>query len=623
MTSASRFGSRVRAPELRGRGWLNTGGRPLSLADLRGRIVLLDFWTFCCINCLHVLDELRPVEERYADVLVVIGVHSPKFEHEKDPAALAAAVERYDVRHPVLDDPQMATWEQYAARAWPTLCVVDPEGYLVATMAGEGHAAGLAALLDELIEEHAAKGTLHRGEGPFVPPPAPAGDLRFPGKAIISPGGFLVSSSAGHEIVELAPDGVTVVRRIGSGRRGRADGAAAVAEFNEPQGLYLLPPHVAEIAGYDLVVADTVNHLLRGVRLADGEVLTVAGTGKPWRSTRDVHPHDALAADLSSPWDLAWFDDRLIVAMAGIHQLWWFDPVKRTAGVYAGTTVEALRDGPLAEAWLAQPSGLSARDDRLWVVDSESSALRFVADGAIHTAVGQGLFDFGHVDGPATEALLQHPLGVLALPDGAVLVADTYNGAVRRYTGGVVNTIAAGLAEPSDLVLTPDGDVVVVESAAHRLSRLAPGAVSGAAVAAGAAATGSAGAAAATRGRYRTERPVILLAPGEVALEVIFTPAPGQKLDDSFGIPTRLEVSASPAELLVEGAGVGTELSRTLRVAGDVAEGVIQVTAQAATCDADAEHAACHLTRQDWAVPVRITPEGAPRLPLILRGRDA
>jgi len=623
MTSASRFGSRVRAPELRGRGWLNTGGRPLSLADLRGRIVLLDFWTFCCINCLHVLDELRPVEERYADVLVVIGVHSPKFEHEKDPAALAAAVERYDVRHPVLDDPQMATWEQYAARAWPTLCVVDPEGYLVATMAGEGHAAGLAALLDELIEEHAAKGTLHRGEGPFVPPPAPAGDLRFPGKAIISPEGFLVSSSAAHEIVELAPDGVTVVRRIGSGRRGRADGAAAVAEFNEPQGLYLLPPHVAEIAGYDLVVADTVNHLLRGVRLADGEVLTVAGTGKPWRSTRDVHPHDALAADLSSPWDLAWFDDRLIVAMAGIHQLWWFDPVKRTAGVYAGTTVEALRDGPLAEAWLAQPSGLSARDDRLWVVDSESSALRFVADGAIHTAVGQGLFDFGHVDGPATEALLQHPLGVLALPDGAVLVADTYNGAVRRYTGGVVNTIAAGLAEPSDLVLTPDGDVVVVESAAHRLSRLAPGAVSGAAVAAGAAATGSAGAAAATRGRYRTERPVILLAPGEVALEVIFTPAPGQKLDDSFGIPTRLEVSASPAELLVEGAGVGTELSRTLRVAGDVAEGVIQVTAQAATCDADSEHAACHLTRQDWAVPVRITPEGAPRLPLILRGRDA
>src|SRR5207253_498147 len=140
------------------------------------------------------------------------------------------------------------------------------------------------------------------------------------GKAIVSPDGFLVSSSAGHQVVELAPDGTGVLRRIGSGRRGRADGAAEVAEFNEPQGLFLLPPHVAEIAGYDLVVADTANHLLRGVRLADGAVSTVAGSGRPWRSTVDSHAHDARAADLSSPWDLAWYDDRLVIAMAGIHQ---------------------------------------------------------------------------------------------------------------------------------------------------------------------------------------------------------------------------------------------------------------------------------------------------------------
>src|SRR5256885_1067629 len=433
MTSSPPLGPRVRAPELQGRGWLNTGGKALTLADLRGKIILLDFWTFCCVNCLHVLDELRPLEERYDDVLIVIGVHSPKFEHEKDPEALAAAVERYGVRHPVLDDPQLIMWDRYAARAWPTLCVVDPEGYVVATMAGEGHAAGLAALVDELIEVHSAKGTLRRGAGPVPAPPVPqAGDLRYPGKAIVSPDGFLVSSSAGHRIVEVSTDGGTVLRRIGTGRRGRTDGPADVAEFSEPQGLCLLPPPVAEVTGYDLVVADTVNHLLRGVRLADGEVSTVAGTGRhtttDGRGATDAHAHDALAADLSSPWDLAWYDDRLIIAMAGIHQLWWFDPVKRTVGVYAGTTVEALRDGPLAEAWMAQPSGLSALGDRLWVVDSESSALRFVTGGAIHTAVGQGLFDFGLVDGPATEALFQHPLGVLALPDGPVPVADTYNG---------------------------------------------------------------------------------------------------------------------------------------------------------------------------------------------------
>jgi hypothetical protein len=351
------------------------------------------------------------------------------------------------------------------------------------------------------------------------------------------------------------------------------------------------------------------------VRLGSGAVVTMAGSGRPWRSGVDLHPHDALTADLSSPWDVAWFDGRVIVAMAGIHQLWWFDPVKRTVGVYAGTTVEALRDGPLAQAWFAQPSGLSVGgepgEERLWVADSESSALRYVRDGQVHTVVGRGLFDFGHVDGPAAHALMQHPLGVLAMPDGSVLVADTYNGAVRRYTAGEdgvsgeLTTVATGLAEPSDLVLAPDGRVVVVESAAHRLVGLAPGAVGGRA----------------TGGRMRTERPASVLAPGDVTLDVIFTPAPGQRLDASFGPPLRLEVSASPPELLESGGGVTAELRRELRLRpGD---GVLQVVAQAATCDADADFPACHLTRQDWGVPIRVVDGGESRLPLVLRGLDA
>ena len=396
---------RVRAPELRGRGWLNTGGRPLRLAELRGKIVLLDFWTFCCINCLHVLDELRPLEERYGDVLVTIGVHSPKFEHEKDPEALAAAVERYEVRHPVLDDPELEMWRQYTARAWPTLCLIDPEGYVVATMAGEGHASGLARTIEALIAEHAERGTLHRGDGPFVPPPPPDTDLRFPGKAVVSPaGGYLVTSSAQHQVVELDAE-LRVLRRFGSGARGRADGGPDEAQFAEPQGLCLLPTEVAGSAGYDLLVADTVNHLLRGVRLSDGRVRTVAGTGRPWR--RAASTVDGLSVDMSSPWDLAWYQGRIIVAMAGIHQLWWFDPGSGQTGVFAGTTVEALRDGPLADAWMAQPSGLSTVDGkRLWVADSESSALRFVEDDQLFTAVGQGLFDFGMVDGAGVHALM-------------------------------------------------------------------------------------------------------------------------------------------------------------------------------------------------------------------------
>jgi thiol-disulfide isomerase/thioredoxin len=603
--------TRVRAPELHGRGWLNTGGRVLKLADLRGKIVLLDFWTFCCINCLHVLDELRPVEEKYSDVLVTIGVHSPKFEHERDPAALAAAVERYGVTHPVLDDPDLRMWDQYAAKAWPTLCVVDPEGYVVASMAGEGHAHGLEQLIDELIQLHTSKGTLHRGDGPFVAPAVAATLLRFPGKAIAGPAGTLfVSDSARHSVVELSDDGGSMLRRIGSGERGHIDGPAGTARFSEPGGLCLVPQRIRDEVGYDLVVADTVNHVLRGVDLATGTVSTVAGTGRQWRSTVDFDPHDAATVDLSSPWDLAWYEEKVIVAMAGIHQLWWFDPVRRTAGMYAGTTVEALRDGALDQVWMAQPSGLSVSADgrTLWVADSESSALRQIRDGVMRTVVGQGLFDFGHMDGPAGQALFQHPLGVLAMSDGSVLVADTYNGAVRRYdpTTDMVSTLASGLAEPSDLVARPDGSVLIVESAAHRLTPL----------------TEEAEHSAVAGSRLRTERPPSYLTPGEVRLDVIFTPAPGQKLDESFGPATRLEVSASPPELLMTGAGVSTGLSRRLVLSADVERGVLQVVAQAATCDAAAEHPACHLTRQDWGVPIIVRADGAGRLPLILRGLD-
>ena len=601
MTSTPVRRPRVRAPELTGRGWLNTGGRDLSLADLRGKVVLLDFWTFCCINCLHVLDELRPLEEAYADVLVTVGVHSPKFEHEADPAALAAAVERYGVHHPVLDDPELVTWQQYAVRAWPTLVLVDPEGYVVAQHSGEGHAHAMTALVGELVREHEAKGTLHRGDGPYVAPPPPATALRFPGKALALAGGtLLVSDSGHHSLVELAADGESVLRRIGTGERGLADGAPDAARFSEPQGLCLLPAEVRDQVGYDVVVADTVNHALRGVRLADGVVTTVAGTGRQWMQGSGTE-------DLSSPWDVAWFGGRVVVAMAGIHQLWSFDPVTGEVAVLAGTTNEGLLDGPAADAWFAQTSGLAAAGDRLWLVDSETSSLRHLADGVVATDVGTGLFDFGHVDGPAGSALLQHPLGVTALPDGSVAVSDTYNGAVRRFdpASGQVSTLLTGLAEPSAAVLV-DGDLVVVESAAHRLTRVRL--PDEALVVDGAA--------------RRTHRPVTEVAPGEVDLEVVFTPPAGQKLDERYGPATRLVVTSTPPGLLREGEGRGEGLTRRLVLDAHVGDGVLHVAAMAASCDdaADVEFPACHVHQQDWGVPVRLV-EGAPaELRLFLAG---
>ncbi|MDX6301033.1 MAG: hypothetical protein QOF53_2247 [Nocardioidaceae bacterium] len=588
---------RVRAPELRGRGWLNTGGRDLSLADFRGRFLLLDFWAFCCVNCLHVLDELRPLEEKYDGELVVVGVHSPKFVHEADAAALAAAVERYQVGHPVLDDPDLVTWQAYTARAWPTLVLVDPEGYVVAQYAGEGHAHAIAALVDDLRDDHLARGTLQPGDSPYVPPVPQAGDLSFPAKAIALAGlGFLVADAGHHSLVELAADGETVVRRIGSGSRGLLDGGPAEARFNEPNGLCRLPDDVAAEVGYDVVVADTVNHALRGVRLEDGLVTTLAGNGRQ-------HVQQDGTETLSSPWDVAWWQDRVWVAMAGIHQLWTFDPRTGVSEVAAGTGNEGLLDGTPHEAWLAQTSGLLPDGERLWLADSETSSLRYVDRFGMHTAVGTGLFDFGWRDGPADQALLQHPLGVTALPDGSVAVCDTYNGAVRRFADGQLTTLASGLAEPSDAVL--DGDhLVVVESAAHRLTRVPLGRlvrVDGFS--------------------HTTQRPVTEVAGGELELVVSFQPPPGQKVDDRFGPPSQLLVTATPPALLKDGDGRGTELTRTLRVDPSVGDGVLHVAARAASCDDHGgEGAACHMHQQDWGIPVRVVDGGTSRLLLPLSG---
>lgn len=588
---------RVRAPQLRGRRWLNTGGIE---PDLRGKIVLLDFWTFCCVNCLHVLDELRALEEEFADVLVVVGVHSPKFAHEGDPAAVEAAVERYGVHHPVLDDPDLRMWDAYAARAWPTLAVIDPEGYVVAQMAGEGHAHGLAVLVRELVEKFGD--TLRRGESPYVAPPEPTSALRFPGKVIALGEGFLVSDTAHHQIVEL-DESFAEVRRFGAGRG---------EPFAEPQGLAALPAEVAAEVGYDVVVADSVNHALQGLRLADGRVTRIAGTGEQLRERpQPGESSPASSTSLSTPWDVVWWADRIAVAMAGTHQIWTFAPRTGEVEVLAGTTNEGLRAGPVSEAFFAQPSGLAvSRDpdgrggDTLWVADAETSAVRSVRLSAVpqvSTEVGLGLFDFGFRDGLAAEALLQHPLGVAVLPDGSVAVADTYNGAIRRIAAGQVTTLAQGLAEPSDVLV--DGDtLVVVESAAHRLVRLPIPA--GARVDAGA---------------HTVRRPVTDLGT-RVALRIDFTPPTGQHLDTRFGDPTVLTVAASPESLLVSGGGTSAGLTRTLELAPG--EGVLSVSVAAAACDLDdAVFAACHRYQQDWGVPVRVG-SGPDQLVLDLRAVD-
>jgi thiol-disulfide isomerase/thioredoxin/streptogramin lyase len=670
--AAIRSNYRVRASELIGRNWLNTGGKQLGLEDLRGKIVLLDFWTFCCINCLHVLDELRPLEEKYKDVLVTVGVHSPKFEHEADPVALAAAVERYEIHHPVLDDPELDTWQAYTARAWPTLVVVDPEGYIVAHLSGEGHAGGIGSLVEELIAEHEAKGTLHRGDGPYVPAESTAGDLRFPGKVITLPDGlgssgetFLVADTGHHRIVELAPDLATVLDTFGSGRKGWQDGAAEESEFNEPQGLALLPEDVRAKAGYDVVIADSVNHRLRGLTLATGAVVTVAGNGvqrlldaenqRAAAATAEAGPgsvadeagasedlgeelaealatasrlgNEPLKVSLSSPWDVLWSSalGKVVVAMAGVHQIFSFDPVSGELAVLAGTGLEGLQDGEANASWFAQSSGLAEdANGSIWIADSETSALRvlsFPEAGHVQvtTAIGTGLFDFGFRDGDAAQARLQHPLGVTVLPDGSVAVADTYNGAVRRYDPATrtVSTLTRGLSEPSDVLVDASGVagggeplLIVVEANKHQLVRIPI----------------PKDALTVDEGASHTQRPKTEVSAGPLALTVRFAAPKGQKLDDRWGDPTQLKISASPESLLVSGGGTSVGLVRELVLSPDVPEGVLHITARAAACDGEPggeipDHAACHLYQQDWGIPV-VLGSGSGELTLDLRGLD-
>ncbi|WFP16070.1 NHL domain-containing thioredoxin family protein [Citricoccus muralis] len=697
-TSASAAGTtprapRVRASELVGETWFNTGGEALDLAALRGKIVLLDFWTFCCINCLHVLDELRPLEEEFSDVLVTVGVHSPKFDHEGRTESVAAAVERYDITHPVVNDPALTTWQAYSARAWPTLVVVDPEGYIVAHLSGEGHVAGLRSLVTELVAEHEAKGTLHRGDGPYVAPEPVARDLKFPAKALdlsgrgSRPGSLLVTDTGHHRLVEVDADLTEVLQVIGGngtgapvapehaqhpdhiGAKGYADGGRDTALFNEPQGVALLPAEVAEQVGYDLVVADSVNHRLRGVSLGNGTVTTLAGNGvqrlidserakeaaAPGPESAGSDAADAevsvslepfatapLDTSLSSPWDVVWSEaeQTVVVAMAGVHQLFSFDPHTGAVAIYAGTGLEGLLDGAADSSWFAQSSGLSVgTDGTLWVADSETSALRWVRPGnaagtdtaddenarTVGTVIGEGLFDFGFRDGDPAQARLQHPLGVTALPDGSVLVADTYNGAIRRYapeTTGAdgrpvpasVSTVARGLAEPSDVLVEHDAEgkpvsIIVVETNAHQLVRLAvPEEFLQV-----------------DEGALQTQRPRTSVATGDFEISIGFAAPTGQKLDDRWGDPTQLKISSSPENLLLDGDGSTTGLTRTLRLNPEVTEGVLHITARAAACDGEPgqpipDFAACHLYQQDWGIPVTVEPAGEIRLDLDLRG---
>ncbi len=427
---AQESSSRRLAPELDGgTAWLNTG-KPLTLKELRGKIVLLDFWTLCCINCIHIMPDLAKLEKKFANQLVVIGVHSAKFDNEKNSESIRKAILRYEIQHPVVNDSAMNIWRRYNVSSWPTLVLIDPEGYYVGYVRGEGNYDLLENAIEKLIKKHRENKTLDEKPIRFdtakfrESKPTP---LYFPGKVLADAKGkrLFIADSTHHRIVITDLDG-NKIAIAGTGEPGRKDGPFATAQFDDPQGMTLI--------GETLYVADRKNHAIRALDLLQQTVTTVAGTGEQDRGGRD-EGGDALKIGLNSPWDLLAINDHLIfIAMAGHHQIWTFDLKTKKVMPYAGDGVENIKDGPLFAARFAQPSGLATDGKSLFVADSEVSAIRSVpldGKGRVETLIGEGLFEFGDFDGVGPAARIQHALGV-AYYNGKILIADTYNSKLKE-----------------------------------------------------------------------------------------------------------------------------------------------------------------------------------------------
>jgi thiol-disulfide isomerase/thioredoxin len=418
--------ARVRAPEIQGgRGWLNTD-KPLSMAALKGKVVLLDFWTYGCINCIHIIPDLKKLEAKYANQLVVIGVHSAKFQNEKETENIRRIILRYEIEHPVYNDSEYAVWQSYGVRAWPTQVLIDPAGYVVGGVSGEGNYEVIDQTIAKLVEDFRKRGELNEQPLKLVLERAKIGDLplAFPGKILADAAidRLFIADSNHNRIVITKLDG-SLVDVVGAGEAGAADGAFDKAEFYRPQGLAL--------SGDSLYVADTENHLIRRVNLKSRTVETIAGTGKQSHEYFQAGPARSIA--LSSPWDLQLIGNTLYIAMAGPHQIWKLDLDKDSVSTFAGSGREARLDGSVLEAGFAQPSGMAAIGQTRYVADSESNIIRAIDIPVAHvkTLVGGDLFEFGDIDGTGDDVRLQHPLGLLASGD-KLLIADTYNHKIKE-----------------------------------------------------------------------------------------------------------------------------------------------------------------------------------------------
>jgi thiol-disulfide isomerase/thioredoxin len=465
-----------------GTGWLNVSG-PIELKDLRGKIVVLDFWCYCCINCMHILPDLKFLEHKYPRDVVVIGVHSAKFENERDSENIRRAILRYDIEHPVLNDSQMVVWRRLGINSWPTLVLIDPEGKGIHAFSGEGHREALDDAIAKLITYHTATGTLDRTplKLGLERHKLAATPLKFPGKILADEkSGRLFIADSNHNRIVICNLAGKLLDVAGSGGIGEKNGSFESASFHHPQGMAL--------DGEKLYVADTENHLIRVLDLEKKTVANFAGTGR--QNTGRAGGGHLHAVSISSPWDLMIVGRTLYIAMAGTHQIWSILLGSDMIHVLAGTGSENILNGPRDEAAFAQPSGLATDGHNLFVADSEGSAIRDIPlsrsepvttlAGTSDLEGGRSLFEFGDADGTGSGARFQHPLG-LAYHDGRIFVADTYNHKIKTVdvaTGEVRTWLGSGkrgdgvdppeFAEPGGLSIAA-GKVYIADTNNHAI----------------------------------------------------------------------------------------------------------------------------------------------------------